>query len=95
MSDRPKRRILLSLTNNVQQEAEESVVLGKRNKVRVDKDNVLEVVDDRFSVQEEVGNDEEVPGDELVAGREHRCAHQFRVLLHLSSSPVFFLPAAG
>jgi hypothetical protein len=38
------------------------VVLREGDEVGVDKDNVLEVVDDRLAVKEVVGHDEEVPG---------------------------------
>jgi hypothetical protein len=41
------------------------MVRGEGDKVCVDKDNVLEVVDDRLAVQEVVGHNEEVPADEL------------------------------
>jgi hypothetical protein len=38
------------LTDNVKHERDESVITGERDKVGIDKDNVLEVVDDGFSV---------------------------------------------
>lgn len=59
-------RRLAGLTQNIQHEADEPVVLGERNKVRVDKHNVLEVVDDRLAVEEVVGDDEEVPVERLA-----------------------------
>lgn len=51
--------------NDVQQEAEESVVSGKGDEVRVDEDDVLEVVDEGLAVQEVVGDCEKVPGQRL------------------------------
>jgi hypothetical protein len=48
-------------TNSVEHERDESVITGEWNKVGIDKDNVLEVVDDGFSVQEVIGNGKEVP----------------------------------
>lgn len=48
--------------NHVQHEADEAVVLGKGDKVGIDKDNVLEVVDDRLAVEVVVARHEEVPG---------------------------------
>jgi hypothetical protein len=50
------------LTNNVEHKADEAVIARKDGEDRVDKDNVLEVVDDRLSIEEEVGDREEVPG---------------------------------
>lgn len=47
--------------NDIQHEADEAVVHRKGDKVGVDKHNVLEVVDDRFAVEEIVGDDEKVP----------------------------------
>jgi hypothetical protein len=41
---------VVSLTNGVEHEGDESVVPCEWDKVGIDKDNVLEVVDDGFSV---------------------------------------------
>jgi hypothetical protein len=41
---------LMTLTNSVEHEGDESVVPCEWDKVGIDKYNVLEVVDDRFSV---------------------------------------------
>jgi len=41
---------VISLTNSVEHEGDESVVPGEWNKVGIDKYNVLEVVDDGFAV---------------------------------------------
>lgn len=49
------------LTNNVKHEANESVVTGKGDEISVHKDNVLEVVDNGFAVEEVVSHDEEIP----------------------------------
>lgn len=57
---------LCRLTKNVEHEADEAVVLGKRNEERVDKDNVLKVVDDGLAVEEVVCDDEEVPVERLA-----------------------------
>ena len=48
-------------TDDIKHEADEAVVACERNEDRLDEDDVLEVVDDRFAVQEVVGYDEEVP----------------------------------
>lgn len=48
---------------HVQHEADEAVVLGKGDKVGIDKDDVLEVIDDRLAVEEVVGDNEEVPAE--------------------------------
>lgn len=52
--------------NNVKHEADESVVTGKGDEISVHKDNVLEVVDNGFAVEEVVSHDEEIPVDSLV-----------------------------
>ena len=53
-------------TDDVEHEADETVVAGERDEVRVDKDDVLEVVDDGFAVEEVVADDEEVPVQRLA-----------------------------
>jgi hypothetical protein len=55
------------LTDGVQHEADETMVLGEGNEVGVNKHNVLEVVDDRLAIQEVVGNNEEVPSGQSLA----------------------------
>lgn len=49
------------LTNNIKHEANKSVVASKGDEISVHKDNVLEVIDNRFAVEEVVGHDEEIP----------------------------------
>lgn len=68
----------------------------KRDEEGVDKDNVLEIVDDRFSIEKVVGDYEKVPvrSASNIDDRDDReRADQLRVLLHLSFSSVFFAPA--
>lgn len=48
-------------TNNVKHEADKSVVTSKGNEIRVHKDNVLEIINDGFAVEEVVGHNEEIP----------------------------------
>lgn len=55
----PKER---ALTNNVKHEADKSVVTSKGNEISVHKDNVLEIINDGFAVEEVVGHNEEIPG---------------------------------
>ena len=49
------------LTKYVQDEADEAVVGGERKQDSVDEDNVFEVVEDAFAVQEVHGDSQEVP----------------------------------
>ena len=51
--------------DDVEHESDEAVVLGKWQEVGIDKDNVLEVVDDGLAVKEVVGDDKEVPVESL------------------------------
>lgn len=37
------------------------MISRKGDKIGVDEDDMLEIIDDRFPIQEVVGNDEEVP----------------------------------
>lgn len=50
-----------TLTNNVKHEADKSVVTSKGNEIRIHKDNVLEIINDGFAVEEVVGHNEEIP----------------------------------
>ena len=49
-------------TDDVEHKANETVITRKGDKVGVDKDNMFEVVDDRFAIQKVICDDEKVPG---------------------------------
>jgi hypothetical protein len=61
---------MLTLTNHVKHEADEPVVPGEGDEVRVDEDDMFEIVDDRFAIKEVICDHEKVPEDKLTF-REH------------------------